>query len=87
MIYEKGCATIVMLTKVREGGRIKCHCYWPQSGAETYGRFQVILHATNEYQDYILRELKIVDTRVSQLVSAIHWVITYVEKCAELAFW
>ncbi len=65
MIYEKGCATIVMLTKVKESGRMKCHRYWPQTGAETYGRFQVIVHATNEYPGYILRELKVVDTRVS----------------------
>ncbi len=65
MIWEQNCATIVMLTKEREGGKAKCHQYWPESGAGTFAYLQVILHAVNEYPDYILRELKIVDTRVS----------------------
>ena len=53
-----------MLTKEKEGGRVKCHKYWPDSGAKTFSHLQVILHATNEYPDYVLREFKIIDTRV-----------------------
>ncbi len=64
MIWENSCATIVMLTKPREGGRVKCHRYWPQSGAETYGQYQVILLDVHEYPNYILKEFKIVDTKV-----------------------
>ena len=59
------------LTRVKEGGRIRCHRYWPESGAETYGQYQVILHSVNEYPDYILREFKIVDTKVSAEVIGI----------------
>ena len=64
MVWEQKCATIVMLTQEREGGRVKCHRYWPTTGALNFRQYQVILHAVNEYPDYILREFKIVDTKV-----------------------
>lgn len=57
-----------MLTKEKEGGRTKCHKYWPDSGAKTFSHLQVILHAVNEYPDYILREFKIIDTRVCTVI-------------------
>lgn len=69
MIWERQTATIVMLTREREGGRVKCHRYWPNTGAETFSNLQVILHAVNEYPDYTLREFKIVDTKVSRCES------------------
>ena len=64
MVWEMKCATIVMLTKDKEGGRVKCHKYWPTTGAEAFGQYQVILHTINNYTDYTLREFKIVDTKV-----------------------
>ena len=64
MVWEQKCATIVMLTKHKEGGRIKCHKYWPSTGAEQFGQYQVILHGSYDYPDYTLKEFKIVDTRV-----------------------
>ena len=64
MVWEQKCATIVMLTKEREGSRVKCHRYWPSTGALNFRQYQIILHAVNEYPDYILREFKIVDTKV-----------------------
>lgn len=66
MVWEQKCATVVMLTKEREGGRVKCHRYWPTTGASNFRQYQVILHAVNEYPDYILREFKIVDTKVTR---------------------
>lgn len=56
-----------MLTKDKEGGRVKCHKYWPTSGAESFGQYQVIYHNSSQYADYLLRELKIVDTKVGYL--------------------
>ena len=69
MVWEQKCATIVMLTKEREGGKIKCHRYWPTNGASNFRQYQIILHAVNEYPDYILREFKIVDTKVKKRTS------------------
>lgn len=65
MIWEKKCATIVMLTRHKEGGRIKCHKYWPTTGAEAFGQYQVILHTINSFSDYTIREFKIIDTKAS----------------------
>ncbi len=65
MIWEQNTSTIVMLTRETECGKAKCYRYWPDSGAGTFSYFQVILHAVHEYPDYILREFKVVDTRVS----------------------
>lgn len=45
--------------------KIKCHRYWPESGAAMYNQLQVVLHAVNEYPDYVLREFKLIDTAVS----------------------
>ena len=42
-----------------------CHKYWPDSGTQMYGFFEITLHSMKEYPDYILREFKIVDSRVS----------------------
>ena len=64
MVWEHKCATIVMLTKERERGRVE-YKYWPVTGASTFRHYQVILHAVNEYPDCIIREFKIVDTKVN----------------------
>ena len=69
MVWENKCATIIMLTKEKEKGQVKCHRYWPESGVEIYGQFQVVLYATNEYSDYIVREFRIVDLEVHSLQS------------------
>ena len=64
MVWENNSATIVMLTQEREAGKIRCHKYWPESGADKYGIFQVIHHSTSEYTDYMLREFNLIDTMV-----------------------
>ena len=64
MVWENNSATIVMLTQEREGGRVRCHKYWPEAGAEKYGVFQVIAHSVSQYTDYLLREFNVIDTRV-----------------------
>jgi len=67
MIWEQKCATVVMLTRLHENGRVKCHKYWPETGAALFGHYQVILHNETNFPDYILREFKIVDTKVQLL--------------------
>ena len=44
--------------------QVKCHHYWPDTGAETFNQYQVVAHATNDYQEYTLREFKLVDKKV-----------------------
>ena len=44
-----------------------CDRYWPNetTGSEIHGPFEITLQSVREYPDCVLRELKIVDTRVS----------------------
>ena len=35
--------------------QVKCHMYWPNSGAGQYDYLQVILIGTTPYPDYTLR--------------------------------
>ena len=53
-----------MLTRENEGGRVRCHKYWPEKGANNYSTLQVIHHSEVEYPDYIMRDLKLVDIKV-----------------------
>ena len=63
MVWEYKCASIVMLTKEREGPRVRCHRYWPD-GTDMYGQTQVVLLTENQYAGYIQREFKLIDTKV-----------------------
>jgi protein tyrosine phosphatase len=49
MVWEQNSSVIVMLTKIEESGRIKCHKYWPEplGGVVTYGSFRI------QFQDAI----------------------------------
>lgn len=64
MVWDQGTTTIVMLVKEKEGGREKCHKYWPEKGVSTSSELQVIHHSEAEFPDYIAREFKMVDTSV-----------------------
>ena len=44
-----------------------CHKYWPDSGTQMYGAFEVTMLPVKDYPDYTLREFKIVDSRVCLL--------------------
>ena len=47
-----------------------CHKYWPDSGTQMYGAFEVTMLPVKEYPDYTLREFKIVDSRVCLHISS-----------------
>ena len=52
-----------MLTKEKEGGRVRCHKYWPD-GNDMYGQIQVVHISETPYSEFILREFKLIDTKV-----------------------
>ena len=54
-----------MLTKEKEGPRVRCHKYWPD-GTDMYGQIQVVLISEYTYIEYTLREFKLIDTKVSK---------------------
>ncbi|XP_064626454.1 receptor-type tyrosine-protein phosphatase T-like [Lineus longissimus] len=59
MIWQKRCATIIMLTKLEEMGKKKCEQYWPSQGKKTYGPFTIQLAEEYKFTDYEKRILKV----------------------------
>ncbi|CAF0736152.1 unnamed protein product [Didymodactylos carnosus] len=55
MIFEKDVSVIVMITNIKERGRVKCDTYWPVEGTETYGTIQVTLLTTITLAYYVKR--------------------------------
>lgn len=68
MVWEQKCATIVMLSKGsshKEGdGESDCPAYWQEAGVANHANLQVICHSVTDYPSYILRDFKLVDTKV-----------------------
>nr|XP_040144438.1 receptor-type tyrosine-protein phosphatase F isoform X16 [Ictidomys tridecemlineatus] len=66
MLWEHNSTIIVMLTKLREMGREKCHQYWPAERSARYQYFVVDPMAEYNMPQYILREFKVTDARDGQ---------------------
>ncbi|GFU37481.1 tyrosine-protein phosphatase Lar [Nephila pilipes] len=66
MLWEHNCNIVVMLTKLKELGREKCHQYWPNERSQRY--LYYVVDPITEYNmpQYILREFKVTDARDGQ---------------------
>ncbi|XP_041117348.1 receptor-type tyrosine-protein phosphatase epsilon-like isoform X3 [Polyodon spathula] len=56
MIWEQKCATIVMLTNLKERKEDKCDQYWPDQGCWTYGNVRVAVEDFTILVDYTIRK-------------------------------
>ncbi|XP_059375013.1 receptor-type tyrosine-protein phosphatase delta-like isoform X30 [Carassius carassius] len=65
-LWEHNSTIVVMLTKLREMGREKCHQYWPAERSARYQYFVVDPMAEYNMPQYILREFKVTDARDGQ---------------------
>ncbi|KFO28818.1 Receptor-type tyrosine-protein phosphatase S [Fukomys damarensis] len=63
MLWENNSTIVVMLTRLREMGREKCHQYWPAERSARYQYFVVDPMAEYNMPQYILREFKVTDAR------------------------
>ncbi|XP_046660336.1 tyrosine-protein phosphatase Lar isoform X3 [Homalodisca vitripennis] len=63
MLWEHNSTIVVMLTKLKEMGREKCHQYWPSERSVRYQCFVVDPIAEYNMPQYILREFKVTDAR------------------------
>ncbi|XP_061538925.1 protein tyrosine phosphatase receptor type Fa isoform X1 [Phycodurus eques] len=66
MLWEHNSTIVVMLTKLREMGREKCHQYWPAERSARYQYFVVDPMAEYNMPQYVLREFKVTDARDGQ---------------------
>ncbi|XP_022645434.1 receptor-type tyrosine-protein phosphatase F-like isoform X4 [Varroa destructor] len=66
MIWEHNSNIIVMLTKLQEMGREKCHAYWPSERSQRY--LYYVVDPITEYNmpSYVMREFKVTDARDGQ---------------------
>uniref|UniRef100_H2Z467 Protein-tyrosine-phosphatase n=1 Tax=Ciona savignyi TaxID=51511 RepID=H2Z467_CIOSA len=76
MIWEQGCAVIVMLTPVSEEGVSQCARYWPDEGSSNYAKFEI--HLVSEHiwcEDYLVRSLylKNVETGETRTLTQFHF--------------
>ncbi|XP_065918202.1 receptor-type tyrosine-protein phosphatase S-like isoform X7 [Dysidea avara] len=56
MIWEKNVATIVMVTRLVEDAKVKCHQYWPHNTEPaTYGDYKVTILKQEEIAKYCIR--------------------------------
>ncbi|XP_036026506.1 receptor-type tyrosine-protein phosphatase S isoform X9 [Onychomys torridus] len=65
-LWENNSTIVVMLSKLREMGREKCHQYWPAERSARYQYFVVDPMAEYNMPQYILREFKVTDARDGQ---------------------
>ena len=59
LIWQERPPTIVMVTNVKEGTRIKCQTYWPEWGKKDFGPFQVTITDQQIFTDYTIRILSV----------------------------
>jgi len=71
MVWEEKCDTIVMLTKIRENGRHKCHEYWP-ARSEIFGNFKVKLLDTGGDDNVIERHFLMKDINTKEERKILH---------------
>ncbi|KAG0428853.1 hypothetical protein HPB47_024186, partial [Ixodes persulcatus] len=66
MVWEHNSNIVVMLTKLKEMGREKCHQYWPSEHSQRY--LYYVVDPITEYNmpQYILREFKVTDAKDGQ---------------------
>ena len=55
LVWQEKPPTIVVLTNLMEGKRVKCQQYWPEIGAEFYGPFQITVTDQQILADYTIR--------------------------------
>ena len=59
MIWQERPPTIVMVTNLKEDKKVKCQQYWPDSGSQKFGPFQVTITDQQVFTDYTIRLLQV----------------------------
>nr|XP_042116012.1 receptor-type tyrosine-protein phosphatase-like N isoform X1 [Peromyscus maniculatus bairdii] len=76
MVWESGCAVIVMLTPLVEDGVKQCDRYWPDEGSSLYHVYEVNLVSEHIWcEDFLVRSfyLKNVQTQETRTLTQFHF--------------
>ncbi|XP_012513556.1 PREDICTED: receptor-type tyrosine-protein phosphatase N2 [Propithecus coquereli] len=80
MVWESGCAVIVMLAPLTENGVRQCHHYWPDEGSNLYHVYEVNLVSEHIWcEDFLVRSfyLKNLQTNETRTVTQFHFLSWY----------
>ncbi|XP_061195009.1 receptor-type tyrosine-protein phosphatase epsilon-like [Saccostrea echinata] len=76
MVWQENVFSIVMLTNLKEGTKVKCHQYWPDANKNVnYGSVSVKLMEEKEYAFYIVRKMtaRHSESKESRTVTQYHY--------------
>ena len=59
LVWQEKPQSIVMVTNLKEGAKLKCQQYWPEAGSENFGPFSITLLEQQVYIDYTIRTLQV----------------------------
>ena len=57
LVWQEKAQTIVMVTNLKEGDKVKCQQYWPEEETQSFGPFEITLMEQQIFTDYIIRTL------------------------------
>jgi protein tyrosine phosphatase len=79
MIWENKIPTIVMVTNEVEGGKLKCHRYWPegeQGNMKTYGAYNIQMTDQEVFTLYIKRKFNLTEVKTRETREVIQYCYT-----------
>ena len=59
LVWQEKPQSIVMVTNLKEGEKVKCQQYWPEANSESFGPFSITLLEQQIYTDYTVRTLQV----------------------------
>ena len=59
LVWQERSPSIVMLTNLREGNKMKCQQYWPEYGSMKFGPFQITITDQQIFADYVIRTFSV----------------------------
>ena len=68
LIWQEHPPIIVMVTNIMEGNHIKCQQYWPESGKQQFGPFQVTITDQQIFADYTIRTFLVTVSHMITLI-------------------
>ena len=59
LVWQEKPISILMLTNLVEGNKVKCHKYWPDSGSRSFGPFQITVTEQQMFANYTIRKFEV----------------------------